>query len=241
MTTTAAEQALGPDAFVDSLFAWQSQVVQRPKLWEGILSGQASKGAVAAFLKEKFFLHWHSEPEIAAMIALAKDRDTMMALAKNFSREAGFYQTENHTELYVQFCEAFGLNRSDLISHTPLPETIGAFYTLSYFRRASLEEAVAAFSLASEGRKRAPKGEGSGALKQSEAFMKHYGLSERDVLFWSIHEGEVEDEDIATGIELVKRFISSPDQQRRARHAFEMTTLTKQHMYEACDRFLTIA
>ena len=175
------------------------------------------------------------------MVALAKDRDTMMALAKNFSREAGFYQTESHTELYVQFCEAFGLTRDELVAHTPMAETIGAFYTLSYFRRASLEEAIAAFSLASEGRKRAPKGEASGALAQSEAFKRHYGLTDRDVLFWSIHEGEVEDEDIATGVDLVQRYVRTPEQQQRARHAFQMTTLTKQHMYEACDPFLEIS
>ena len=240
MTITQQEAALSPEAFLDSLFEWQGRTVQRPRLWEAILAGTASQQAIQAFLKEKFFLHWRSEPEIAAMVALAKDRETVLALAKNFSREAGFYQTENHTELYIRFCEALGLTRAEMVEHTPLPETIGAFYTLSYFRRASLEEAIAAFSLASEGRKRAPQGESTGRLKQSEAFVRHYGLTERDVEFWSIHEGAAEDEDIATGIGLVSRFVRTPEQQQRARHAFMMTTLTKQHMYEACDRFLTL-
>lgn len=237
MALAQQQQALAPQAFLDSLFAWQAQVVKKSRLWEAILSGKASRTAIRAFLKEKFFLHWHSEPEIAAIVSLARDRDTFLALAKNFSREAGFYQTENHTELYIRFCQAFGLTRDELIAHVPLPETIGAFYTASYFRRASLEEAIAAFSLASEGRKRAPEGEASG-MKQSEAFKSHYGLTERDVEFWTVHEGEVEDEDIATGLELVRRYIRTPEQQARARHAFMMTTLTKQRMHEACDRFL---
>ena len=239
MVATHETTALSPEAFLDSLFEWQASVVKRPRVWEAILAGTAPKSAIHAYLKEKFFLHWHSEPEIAAMVSLAKDRATFMALAKNFSREAGFFQTENHTELYIRFCEAMGVSRESMIAHVPLPATIGAFYTLSYFRRASLEEAIAAFSLASEGRKRAPKGEATGRMKQSEAFRKHYGLSTRDVEFWTVHEGEVEDEDIATGVELVRRFIHTPDQQSRARHAFIMTTLTKQHMYEACDQFLS--
>lgn len=238
MTVAREDTALSPEAFLDSLFEWQRGVVKRPRIWEAILAGTAPRPAVHGYLKEKFFLHWHSEPEIAAVVSLARDRETCLALAKNFSREAGFFQTANHTELYIRFCEAMGLTRQELIEHTPLPATIGAFYTLSYFRRASLEEAIAAFSLASEGRKRAPGGEASGRLKQSEAFMRHYGLSERDVEFWTIHEGEVEDEDIATGVDLVRRFIRTAEQQARARHAFQMTTLTKQHMYEQCDRFL---
>ncbi len=239
MTPIQQEQALSPEAFVDSLFAWQAQTVWKSRLWSAILEGKAPRPAVQAFLKEKFFLHWHSEPEIAAIVSLARDRDTMLALAKNFSREAGFYQTEAHTELYIRFCEALGLTRRELIAHVPLPETIGAFYTAAYFRRASLEEAVAAFSLASEGRKRAPKGEAGGAMKQSAAFKRHYGLTDRDVEFWTVHEGEVEEEDIATGLELARRYIGTAEQQSRARHAFMMTTLTKQRMYEACDRFLT--
>ncbi len=239
MTLTVETQALPPEAFIDSLFEWQAQAVRKSRLWAAILSGEASRAAVRAYLKEKFFLHWRSEPEIAAIVSLARDRDTMMALAKNFSREAGFYQTESHTELYVRFCEAFGLTREELIAHVPLPETIGAFYTSCYFRRASLEEAIAAFSLASEGRRRAPKGEAAG-MKQSKAFTRHYGLSARDVEFWTVHEGEFEEEDIELGLGLVRRYVRTAEQQGRARHAFMMTTLTKQRMYEACDQFLTL-
>ncbi|MEE9285514.1 MAG: hypothetical protein V3V35_07290 [Dehalococcoidia bacterium] len=125
MTLTQQEQAMTPDAFLDGLFTWQSQTVQRPRLWEAILAGTASQQAVQAFLKENLFLHWRSEPEIAAMVSLAKDRETVLALAKNFSREAGFYQTENHTELYIRFCEAFGLTRDEMIAHVPCPRPSG--------------------------------------------------------------------------------------------------------------------
>ena len=63
MTTATTGQALAPEEFLDSLFQWQSETVRRPKLWEEILAGRAGRPAIQAYLKEKFFLHWHSEPK----------------------------------------------------------------------------------------------------------------------------------------------------------------------------------
>ena len=231
-----ADKVKPPAQFLDELWSWQKTVVKRPKIWDAIIKGTASKEAVKRFALEGFYAHHWGQHELAALVARAPDWQTYMAYAENFSREAGFYQTPNHTLLYIDFCKALGLSEDELLGHTPLPSTISAFYTRSYFRRATFEEAIAAFSLASEGRKRVPQ-ERKDAMRRSQVFKQNYGLDDKAVAFYRVHE-EVEDADIATGMSVVERFCQTLDQQNRVRRAFMFCTLTSQRMFDAQDQFL---
>jgi hypothetical protein len=65
-------------------------------------------------------------------------------------------------------------------------------------------------------------------------------MSADAVAFYKVHEGEVEEEDIATGMALVRTYITRPDHQDRARRAFMLTTITKQRMYDAFEPFLEL-
>lgn len=124
--------------------------------------------------------------------------------------------------------------------HTPLPETLGAMYTLAYFCNRSAAEAVASFSIATEAR-----GEILGESKDrkvtipplSEVFKRNYGLSDDAVAFWRLHE-EIEGDDAEQGFKMIRTYADSAHNQHLIRQAVVHTSVTFDAMWYACDRFL---
>jgi pyrroloquinoline quinone (PQQ) biosynthesis protein C len=240
--TTAAPEAMPVEEFVDDLVRIMREL-KRPepsRLMVGIFKGTASAEAVAEYTKEQYVYSRFVVHSMASALGKMLERDNFLTLAENFSREAGFYQTSNHVEVLVKFGEALGLTRGEIEGHTPLPETLGAMYTVDYFCSRSAMEAVASFSLATEARGEIISQNREGkrtAPKLSEVFERNYGLSGDAVEFWRLHE-EIEGEDAEQGFRMIRPYADSAYNQHRIRQAVVHTASTFDAMWYAWDRFL---
>lgn len=210
------------------------------RLMVAVFKGTASRQVLQGYALEqyaflKFVVHC-----IASALGRMLERDNFLTLSANFSREVGFYQTPNHVDSFVKFGEALGLTRERMVSHVPLPETLGAMYTLSHFCHRSAAEAVAAFSLATEARgdilNENRRGERQ-PMQLSKVFRERHGLSEEAVEFYRIHEA-VEGEDAEQGFAMIRPYADGAYNQALIRTAVVHTALTFDAMWYAWDRFV---
>jgi pyrroloquinoline quinone (PQQ) biosynthesis protein C len=223
-------QAMRFDKFVDDLRAFMKEHTTVPELLVGVFKGTAPIEAIRGYAKELYVFSLPMVPSIAAISAHADDRETLLRIVENLARECGYYQTPNHIETFFDFTRALGIADEELVSHVPMPETIGAMCTVAYFCRQSLEEGLGAFVLGLEGRYLLMEMEK--APKISVALKRNYGMDDRAVRFWTIHEG-AEEEDAQAGLAVLSKYVQTARSQEKVRRAFQYTVLTYNHMLEA--------
>ncbi len=234
--------AMPIDEFIDDLVATMRALKpgKPSKLMVAFFKGTAPREVVAAYTKEQYHYSRFVVHSMASAIGLMLERDNFLMLSENFSREAGFYQTKNHIDVLTKFGFAFGLTEADILDHTPLPETLGAMYTLDHFCNRSPAEAVAAFSLATEARGEILSENREGkhtAPKLSEVFKSNYGLDDEAVSFWKMHE-DIEGDDAEMGFKMIRTYADSAYNQNLIRRAVIETSLTFDAMWHSWDRLL---
>lgn len=211
-----------------------------PRFWVAVYTGRASREAIGRYACEQYAYSRHVVHSMAAALANMVEREPFLMLSENYSREAGFYQTPNHVELLLDFGAAFGVDRDAMVRHTPLPETLGAMYTLDHFCRRSAAEGVAAFSLATEARGDILSENREGrhdAPPLSTVFREHYGLDDAALRFWRLHE-EIEGDDAEQGFRMIRTYADGAHAQSLIRRAVLHTSLTFDAMWHAFDRLL---
>lgn len=242
VATPVPTEPLPVDAFVDELVRTMRSLkrAQPSRLMVGIFTGTAPVHAVARYALEQYEYSRFAVNCIAVAIARMLERENFLLLSENFSKEAGFYQTGNHVEILIDFGEALGLTRDQIENHTPLPETLGAMYTLAYFCNRSAAEAEASFSIATEARGELLSENRDGKVTIpafSEVFKRNYGLSDEAVGFWKLHQ-EIEGDDAEQGFKMIRTYADSSYNQNLIRQAVIQTSLTFDAMWYAWDQFL---
>lgn len=241
--TAGGTSALSADDFVDDLVGIMRATKRSapPRFWVAVYTGTASREAIGRYACEQYAYSRHVVHSMAAALANMVEREPFLMLSENFSREAGFYQTPNHVELLLDFGAAFGVDAQTMVGHTPLPETLGAMYTLDHFCRRSAAEGVAAFSLATEARGDILKENRQGrheAPALSSVFRDHYGVGDEALRFWRLHE-EIEGDDAEQGFQMIRAYADGAHVQELIRRAVLHTSLAFDAMWHGFDRLLT--
>ncbi len=216
-TTTSVSREV--NQFVDSLWAWRSKVVPPSQVWKLINTGKATRNGLKVLVREMYQGALANPRWVAAMLSHHLDDATFMRLAENFSREAGYYMTENHVSLLLKWAGAMGITKEELDAHIPLPETIGMLYTVEHFCKSSIEEGIGAFNLALE-----KPAEAHSEEYPVNPLQSIYGFTPEQLLFFSEHK-RVEPRDAHTGLELVGRFIGSQEQRDKVTRAFKYASV----------------
>ena len=153
--------------------------------WLAIQAGRLKQRQLAIFA-EQFFLQVVEFPRaVAALHSRCDDRGERVKLAESlYEEETGRISgTKAHPELFLDFCEAVGLERASVPLTRPLPSTAALLHWFEYSTKIlSFVEGVAAINLAAEGQVVGAFGPFARALEE------HYGLSRAAVLFWDVHE-----------------------------------------------------
>lgn len=147
-----------------------------------------------------------------------------------YEEETGkFSKTKNHVRLMEDFLAAIGVTSDDLGAVKALPATA----ELIDYRMAAVKNpdtyhvGAAAVTIASEGQNLETLGE----EPRHNLFEKVYGLSQRDLLFFSVHQKE----DIGhtqQGLDLVADYCTTRKQQQEAVFAVDHTCKLFYGMYE---------
>ncbi len=220
---STGRKAENPEQFVHRLFEWRSKIMGGSEIWEYIMTGKATKESIGIYAREGYPAALGNPRWIAAMSSFiedSKDRNFFLRMSENYGRETGLIETPNHVELLLDFAEECGLKRDDVVNAIPHAATIGMIYTMDWFCRRSVEEAIGAFPMAMEG---------FGKLQTEQhrhgAFMKEmYGFTDKGTKFWAVHE-EVERRDAEAGESFVLQYAQSGEQQARLERAFKYSTL----------------
>lgn len=147
-----------------------------------------------------------------------------------YEEETGkFSKTKNHVRLMEDFLAAIGVTREDIDVVEPLPAT----RELIDYRLDAVKDVdkyhigAAAVTIASEGQNL----ETLGQEPRHNMFERVYGLTEKDLLFFSVHQKE----DIGhtqQGLDLVADFCTTQDLQEEAVYAVDHTCKLFYAMYE---------
>ena len=234
------EKALPVDEFLAELdqYIADHNPYDKNKVISAIGDGKASLEVVKRYAKELYYLGRWMTPEFALLIANAPDADCFVLedsehyhhWVQNFADETGFLGDPNHVLMKVQHCRQLGISDEELQSYVPMPETIGATYTLLYYCRRSYEEGLAAFGYA---RERVAGMSGYAGTVYS-GLAKHYGIKAKN---FEVH-AYAEEQHGDKALELMRKACVSADVQRRCRRAVEHTILTNELRALAMNKWL---
>ena len=227
------EYLAGLDAFID-----QHNPYRINKVIAAIGAGSASMDVVKRYAKELYYLGLWMTPEFALLIANApdayaltmEDSEHYAHWAQNFADETGYLGDPNHVLMKVQHCRQLGISDEELQAYVPMPETIGATFTLLYYCRRTYEEGLAAFGYA---RERVAGMSGYAGTVYS-GLAKHYGIKAKNFQVHSYAEQEHGDK----ALELMQKACITADIQRRCRRAVEHTILTNERRALAMNAWL---
>lgn len=184
-------------------------------LWLAIEAGRLKQGQLAIFA-EQFFLQVVEFPRaVSALHSRCDDRGERLKLAESlYEEETGRISgTKAHPELFLDFCEALGLERAAVPQTRPLPSTAALLHWFEVSTKLlSFVEGVAALNLAAEGQVVGAFGPFARAME------KQYGLSRAAVAFWDVHEiADAEHSDV--GDHIVVRQARTEEQRAKVREA----------------------
>src|ERR1044071_7456095 len=116
----------------------------RCEIIRAIVEGRASRDAIKRWAMEYHYYSSIATPNAFVMLANAPDRQTYAAWGRNMAGELGYLDEPEHLTLLAELPKQFGATEDEIASYAPLPSTIGAAFTVSYYFRRSFEEGIAA-------------------------------------------------------------------------------------------------
>lgn len=184
-------------------------------LWLRMENGTLDLPQLRLFAAQ-FFLQVVEFPRaVSALHSRCEDRGERLELAESlYEEETGrLSHTKAHPELFLDFCEAIGLDRRAVPQTAPLPATAALIHWFHYSTKLlSFLEGVAAINLAAEGQVVGAFG------RLARCLQSHYGLNAAAVAFWDVHESaDAEHSDV--GDHIVLRQARTPEQQAAVRGA----------------------
>jgi pyrroloquinoline quinone (PQQ) biosynthesis protein C len=201
---------------------------------EDVVAGVASMELIRGFTKEfiPIVRGTYRRMSMRLQHCAAHDYELQNALIKEVAEEVF------HTPMYYAFCKKIGLKMPGDFLEMYLPETYAFILFVdatsaarsaleeccvrvfeeeawdgfnNYSQHSSLVQTISATGLALRGFPFASD-------KLAAGFQEHYGCSEKDVEFWSEH-GTLDLEHADVGVDIVDRYATTPELQRRAREA----------------------
>lgn len=237
---TSAPAALPVDEYLAQIDAFieAHNPYRQNKVIAAIGNGTASLDVVKRYSKELYYLGLWMTPEFALLIANAPDSDSLLMedsqhyahWVQNFADETGYLGDPNHVAMKVTMCRQLGISDEEIRSYVPMPETIGATYTLFYYVRRSYEEALAALGY---GRERVAGMSGYAATVYN-GLAKHYGIKAKNMEVHAYAETEHGDK----AGDLFRQVLGTAELQKRCRRAIEHTILTNEARALAMNRWL---
>lgn len=234
------EQARPVDAYLAELDAFieEHNPYRINKVIAAIGDGSASLDVVKRYAMELYYLGLWMTPEFALLVANAPDAYALTLdesehfahWVQNLADETGFLGDPNHVTMKVEHCRQLGIRDEELRAYVPMPETIGATFTLLYYCRRSYEEGLAAFGYARE----RVAGMSGYAATVYKGLAKHYGIKARNFQVHAYAEKEHGDK----ALELMRKICVSADVQRRCRRAVVHTILTNERRALAMNEWL---
>jgi pyrroloquinoline-quinone synthase len=226
--------ALSTKAFGESLMAEvrAGRSFGGHPLWFKIQEGRLSREQLGGFAKQ-FFLQVVEFPRaVSALHSRCTDLAERVKLAESvYEEETGRLSgSKPHPELFLDFATSLGLSREEVLGATPLPSTTALVHWFEYSTKIlPFLEGVAAINLAAEGQVVGAFGPFARALQ------KHYGLSEKDVAFWDVHElADAEHSDV--GDHIVVKHATTDELQDRIRRAVRTSLGMWWQFFDGMDR-----
>ena len=235
-----SERALSAQAFLEECITFKREHAPQSNFLRGLALGKLNEAQLRRWVKDFYYYVEPAIPTIAAWLAKAPtlpDRSVYKLIARNLAGEMGYISEAEHHDLYLQFCEGFGITRGELLDTLPLASTVGAAATMGYYCRNSFEEGLGAFGLAVE---MDVPGRPNGAKVIYDGLSRHYHLDAKAMEFWAIHV-QAEEEHGANAVAALQRCGQTRDQQALIRRAFRFSVLAHAGMTEGYDRFLDTA
>lgn len=175
---------------------------KRHPLWVSLVTGRLSRPQVQEFLKQfsviPLYNHFYHGP-LYVNCPSPKWRQRLAAVIYEEGAGGLYANGIPHFELYLRLGEAFGVSREDMYNVKLCGGSIAVRNFYENVSRRSFLEGYAASSLGGEAQVPGVAG------KVSEAFIKHYGLTPEQALFYSVHE--IADTDHSSGgLEFLRDF-----------------------------------
>ena len=196
-----------------------SQIVQKKRamgdhpLWKRMVNGEVSKEQIRYFHLQQSCIPMYNHRYHGPLYVNCPDQEWRSRIAEVVYEEGtGRLYSDGvaHSKLYLRMGEALGISEEEMMNCYLVPGCVAFMCFLENMCRSSFVEGVSAHMLGGEAQ--TP----GAALEMANALKQHYGLSDEDVKFWTVHD--VADTDHAdVGVELVQQFAMSDEAQETVR------------------------
>jgi len=174
-------------------------------LWQGLMQGKFSRPQVVEFLKQAGCIPLHNHHYHGYLYINCTDAAWRIRMAEVVYEEGTgriFSDGVAHPELYLRLSEAFGISRTEMWGTEYGPGALGVRHFFESICSRNFLEGFAALALGAEA-------SGPGVLgKVSIAFQKHYGLTEEQTKFYSVHE-EADSDHSSGGADFLRQFATT--------------------------------
>jgi pyrroloquinoline quinone (PQQ) biosynthesis protein C len=218
---------------------------------QDVEAGKASLKLVRGFTREflPIVRGTYRRMSMRLQHAAAHDYELQNALLKEVAEEVW------HTPMYLKWCKKIGVKVPEDFFEMYLPETYAFVLYIdatstgratleessgrvfereafdgfnNYSQQSSLVQTIAATGLALRGFPFA-------ADKLADGFVKHYGATKDEVEFWTEH-GTLDLEHADVGVDIIDRYATTPELQRRARESAIVSTSLWLNQWDAIYR-----
>jgi pyrroloquinoline-quinone synthase len=205
-------------------------------MWQALMKGELSRRQVVTFLRQFGVIPLYNHNYHGPLYVSCPDPVWRRRMAEVVYEEGtgGLYAGGTaHYELYLNVGKAFGISPEEMYATQYCAGALAFRGWFSNICRKNFVEGYAALSLGAEAQVPGVSG------KVSEAMVKHYGLTEEQAAFYTVHE--VADSDHSGGSrEFLETFCRTENDLRRAieavRGAVEVSWLFYEDIHELVQR-----
>ena len=204
-------------------------------LWAGLLEGTFSKKQVQEFAKQFGIVPLHNHNYHGRLYVVCPDPKWRQMIAEVCYEEGTGRLYANgvpHNQLYFNFGEGLGLSRGQMLNVDYCPGAVAFKAYFTYMCGKNFLEGVACHMMGGEA-------QGPGVFSNiARTFQKRYGLSEKAVAFWKVHD--VADEDHSgIGARLLSEFARTEGDRRLVvkvvQETVDMTFLLYDEIYRRAE------
>lgn len=182
-------------------------------LWRDIAAGKATREEVRQLHLNFLHLAIDNYHIFSPLIESCPNPKVRAGVVENiYEEETGKLSGagEGHSALALRLLKALGFTEEEIKARDPVPASLAARLYLETAPRRSFAEGMSAVALAAEDQ--IP----GAAAEMAEALKKHYGLKDKDVDFWTIHE-EADKEHGEYGEQVLVELFTTDEAQEAAR------------------------
>jgi coenzyme PQQ biosynthesis protein C len=198
-----------------------------------LIDGKLTKTQLQGWARQRFKgISGMDLGQVAQLYVKAPDEQIRRHVLELLGEESGSLSGKSHKEMFLDFCQAIGLSREEVLSAPVLPETLAVanLYKVRFLHDSFLEGLMSMACVESQNP--------DGFAKWAPALENHYGIARKHLGWFMEHvtADSTEDGHGGAAFEILKKYATTDEVQRSIRRAVGETLSSYWMMFDGIYR-----